>query len=413
MKLIPFSGQYLRLHEQLPFGIRDDAGRLLLAAGRLVESSEMLAELRGQSLFCDESESAEWHRRLAAVMDQMLRQGVALKEVAGARPDALTRETKVAQELSLTETWQELVMHLDQALRDIRPDGDWLQRVLGVHARVRQLAQTRLDASLYHLVYAAGHSTEKYSCHHSLLSLLISEQAAAMLGWPAPWLDSLGRAALTMNVAMVKLQDQLAMTLHPPSPDVRAEINAHAATGARMLKRAGLADELACSVVALHHDGSQAELPLADLPPERQLARLLRRVDIFTAKISRRASRQPMSPVQAAREACMGPAGVPDEIGGALLKAVGLYPPGSFVELACGEIGIVVARGRRANLPYVASLISAAGNVLGEPALRDSIESRFAVKGAVPPSQVKVRPPHERLWAMRHGQQAPILTSKV
>lgn len=413
MKLIAFSGQYLRLNETLPFGIRDDAGRLLLAAGRVVDSSEVLEDIRGQALFCDESESAEWHRRLGAVMDQMLRQGVALKEVAQARPDAAQREAKAAKELTLTEMWQQLVMHLDQALRDVRPDGDWLQRVLGVHSRVRLLSQRRLDASLYYLIYAATHSTEKYSCHHALLSLLISEQAATMLGWQQPWIESLGRAALTMNVAMVKLQDQLALTLHPPTPDMRAEINAHAVTGARILKRAGLDDDLTCSVVALHHDGSQAERPLAELPAERQLARLLHRVDIFAAKISRRASRSPMSPVQAAREACMGPAGVPDEIGGALLKAVGLYPPGSFVELACGEVGIVVARGRRANLPYVASLISVAGNVLGEPALRDTIETRFAVKSAVPPGQVKVRPPHERLLAMRYGQQASILTSKA
>jgi hypothetical protein len=70
-----------------------------------------------------------------------------------------------------------------------------------------------------------------------------------------------------------------------------------------------------------------------------------------------------------------------------------------------------VARGRRANLPYVASLISASGNVLGEPALRDSIEPRFAVKSAVPPNLVKVRPPHERLLAMRSGLQSASLAS--
>jgi hypothetical protein len=108
-----------------------------------------------------------------------------------------------------------------------------------------------------------------------------------------------------------------------------------------------------------------------------------------------------MSPVQAAREACLGAAGVPDEIGSALLKGVGLYPPGSFVELASGELGLVVARGRRANVPYVAALVSAAGTPLGEPALRDTLEGRFAVKGAVPPARVKVRPPHERLLLMR------------
>jgi len=293
------------------------------------------------------------------------------------------------------------VSQLDGALRDAREGTDWRSRLFSVHGRARQLYQRRPDASLYHLVYEAGHSTAKYSAHHALTTLLMCEQAAAVLGWQQPWIDSLGRAALTMNVAMLRLQDQLASSQLPPTAEMRAEIDAHPEGGARLLQAAGLTDPLCLAVVRLHHDGADPDSPLAALPPERQLARLLRRVDIFSAKISRRASRAPMSPVQAAREACLGVNNVPDEIGGALLKAVGLYPPGSFVELVNGELGIVLARGRRANLPFVATLVSASGNPLGEPALRDTIDRRFAVKGAVPTSTVKVRPPHDRLLAMR------------
>ncbi len=68
----------------------------------------------------------------------------------------------------------------------------------------------RPDGSLYYLVFEAGHSTVKYSCSHALLTLLICEQAAPLLGWSQAWVDSVGRAALTMNVAMMRLQDQLA-----------------------------------------------------------------------------------------------------------------------------------------------------------------------------------------------------------
>jgi hypothetical protein len=124
-------------------------------------------------------------------------------------------------------------------------------------------------------------------------------------------------------------------------------------------------------------------------------------VDIFAAQISLRASRPPVSPVTAAREACLAASGVPDEIGGALLRAVGLYPPGSFVELASGEIGIVVARGRRANLPQVAALLSHSGSLIAEPLLRDTMDRRYAAKSAVAPSRVRVIPPHERLLALR------------
>jgi hypothetical protein len=404
MKLVPFSKQYLRVGEPLPFGLRDDAGRLLLSAGVRVREAEQLRVLATQDLYADEFEAADWYRRLAAAMDVRLRQNATLKEVVSALPERQSKDAQVERRRPLTDEWMDTVLALDTALRDVsegRAEAEGLARVAATHARARSLMQRRPDGSLYLLVYQAGHGTEKYSAHHAVLSMLVCELAAPLLGWSASEVDAVGRAALLMNVAMLRLQDQLAATQIALTPDVRAEISNHPAKGASMLARAGLADELVIDVVRRHHDAGDMATPLADLQPAARLARLLRRVDIFTAKLSCRAARSPMSPVQAAREACLGPAGVPDEIGGALLKAVGLYPPGSFVELANGEIGIVLARGRRANLPYVASLVNGVGAPLGEPALRDTIDRRHAVKGAVPPSAVRVRPPHEKLLAMR------------
>ena len=168
-----------------------------------------------------------------------------------------------------------------------------------------------------------------------------------------------------------------------------------------MLREAGFSDPDWIEIVRLHHDDSQKARPLDGLGPVQRASRLLRRVDIFTAKMSRRFTRGPMSPVQAAREACLGANGVPDEIGAALLKAVGLYPPGCWVELVGGEIGIVVARGPRANLPVVAVLIGADGAPRGQPAMRDSNDRRYAVRGAVNAESIRINPPHEALMA-RH-----------
>lgn len=402
MKLVPLASHHLRLNEPLPFGVRDASGRLLLGAGHVLESRAELEDLQSSALFVDESETADWNRRVAAAMDQALRSGASLKEVAAARPDPAAKDQPAAPKpLSLVEAWQELVLHLESALRDARPGTDWRNRLQSVHTRARLLAQRRPDASLYWLVYESAHNSDHYSCTHALLTLLIAEQAAAMLGWDEGWVESLGKAALTMNVGMMRLQDQLANSALPPSAEVRRQIAEHPQVGARQLEAAGLVDPLCLQVVELHHDNSRAADALASLPPAFQLARLLRRVDIFGAKMSRRASRPPMSPLQAAREACLGQTGVPDEIGGALLKAVGLYPPGCFVELVSGEVGIVIKRGRRANLPVVASLVSASGNVMGEPLVRDTLDPKHQVKQALPPLQVKVRPQHDRLLALR------------
>jgi HD-GYP domain-containing protein (c-di-GMP phosphodiesterase class II) len=330
----------------------------------------------------------------------MLRRNAPLKSIADARPDE-RHEGAAGFDASLPDEWEGLCVLLDRALREARPAPEFLARIRLVHERAIRLADGQVDASLYHLVHLAGHVVDKYSSHHALLVQLVCAQAAQLLGWPAAEQRSLGLAALTMNVSMTALQDHLAVSDRPLTAAMREQIQQHAVQGAMLLQQAGADDKLWVDTVRLHHDRGDGQLPLRELPDERRLARLLRRADIFTAKISCRRTRAPLSPVQAAREACLGSDGVPDEVGAALLRATGLYPPGSYVELANGERGIVVARGRRANLPWVASLVAPSGLALGEPALRDTVDARYAVRAAVARHLVKVRPDHARIMALR------------
>ena len=399
MKLIAFSAEHLRLQAPLPFGLRDASGRLLLSAGASITQANQLHDLRSLPLFADEHEANEWRRQLGAAVGTMLRQNAPLKTIAELHPGE-TPDT-ASHEASLPEQWDSLVSLLDLALREARPAAGLLARLGQVQDRAVRLGQRQLDASLYHLIHTAAQSYQRYSSHHALLVMLVCDQAAQLLGWTPVQVASLGSAALSMNVAMAALQDQLAASDTPLTDAMRDQIRSHAARSADALQAAGVHDALWLEAVRLHHDRGDVRAPLAALSEGQRLARLLRRTDIFTAKISRRRTREPMSPVQAAREACLGGDGVPDEVGGALLRATGLYPPGSWVELANGERGIVVARGRRANLPWVASLVSPSGMALGEPALRDTLEARFAVRCAVAAAQMKVRPDHARILALR------------
>lgn len=404
VNLVPFSKQYLRLNEALPFGLRDAGGRLLLAAGSRVDRVDVLEELRGAELYAEENESSDWRRRLGGAMDAMLLRNAPLGRIADARPDTPTREeTSSLRQFTLRfgEQWDELASSLDALLRDPVADRNWQQRLHALCDRVRAVSERRLDDSLYHLIYTAGHSTEHYSSHHALLCLLVARETARLLELDAVLVDSLEHAALTMNLSIRRLQDMLAAHAPTITAAMRAELDHHPEKSAQMLAHAGVTDLAWLEIVKLHHDDSRKALPLAALSGAQQAARLLRRVDIFTAKLSRRATRVPATPVQAAREACIGADGVPDEIGSALLKAVGLYPPGSFVALANGETGIVIGRGRRANLPVVAALVAGSGAPLGTPALRDTLDKRYAVKSAVSVTAVKVIPPHDRLMMMR------------
>lgn len=403
MKLVPFSPQHLRLNDPLPFGLREASGRLLLAAGQQISKAERLEELARQPLFAEESESSAWYKRLTAAMDQALRRGATLSEVASTRPEALVRPSNpmAVAPLSLADAWYELVGNLDQALREVAEGSEGLGRTDAVLAKVRTLAERRPDASLMHLIFEATQSVERYSCRHALLACLVVELTVPVLGWSSEEREALGRAALLMNVGMLGLQDQLAGSALPPTPAMREAIEQHPSRGAALLRAAGCTDELLIATVADHHRPATAHPPLDSADAASRCIALLSLVDVTTALFSQRVSRPAMAPAQALRDACRGPDGKPVALAPALVRALGLYPPGSFVELVGGEVAMVLRRGKVATQPEVGLLTRPDGMPLGEPSARDTSDKRFAVKGPLDHRNLRVRPPIAKLIALR------------
>jgi hypothetical protein len=67
------------------------------------------------------------------------------------------------------------------------------------------------------------------------------------------------------------------------------------------------------------------------------------------------------------------------------------------VRLATGEVGVVLARGGKANEPRVAALVGASGMALAEPVLRETWHTNRAVTGAVAVEEIRVRIRHEQV----------------
>ncbi|HEV7914080.1 MAG TPA: hypothetical protein VGP22_09950, partial [Albitalea sp.] len=117
----------------------------------------------------------------------------------------------------------------------------------------------------------------------------------------------------------------------------------------------------------------------------------IQRADIFAARLSPRRMRQAMAATAAAKAAYLDENQQAGAAGAAIIKAVGIYPPGSHVRLASSEVAVVLRRGRRANEPVVASVIGKSGTPLGEPAVRDTRMKPHAISAGVAPHEVKVR----------------------
>lgn len=401
MAHIPLSPEHLRLRDPLPFGVYDGNGMLLLPARAVIQDDAKLALLQGKRLFVDEDESYRWRSSFKSTVGSLIRSNASLQHIAIGNLRRERADPAQTRRDSLTDSWHQLMQQLSGALRSAtaQPVG-WLEQVQQAREQARAVAERCAHAPIFLLVQHALHSEEQYSSQHAMLCALVCERVAQVLGWPAEEVDSLVMAALTMNVATTVLQDNLAKQRLPLTPDQRERIAGHGLQSSTLLAAAGVQDARWLKAVRLHHDRSLLERPLAALDAASRLARLLGTVDRYTAKISRRSNRAPMSPLAAARSACVGADGQPDELGSALVKALGMYPPGCYVQLANGEVGVVLARGARANEPQVAALVGSSGMALSAPVLRDTAQAARAVTGAVAPDAVKVRTQPEQLLAL-------------
>lgn len=295
----------------------------------------------------------------------------------------------VSQLRPLLDQWERLTTKAPTLLRQGAYDNDWLCQVQAFAGAVRQVMQQDADVALFVALQSNALSVDHYSENHAVTCLVLGELAALWMEWTEHERDTLAWAALTMNVSMTTLQDTLAEQSHALSANQRQRIDTHAEQSVQLLRNAGVQDALWLEVVGQHHT-AQKPLASSEADPVPRLAELLRRVDVYTAKLSRRANRDSVTPAKAARDACLGPDGHPDHIGATLLRVAGLYPPGTYVELANGETAVVIRRGEKAHTPSVASVRAANWALISPPQFRDTSRPIFAVRRGVDPSQVRV-----------------------
>lgn len=299
----------------------------------------------------------------------------------------------------LVEAWQDLKMNFAVLMGAFKADAAWLGRLEAASESVRVLLAQDADVALYLLLQTATHEIEHYSSHHAMLCAAVSHLCSAWFDWPVDERRSLFAAALTMNIGMQSVQDAMAKQSSPPSQDQRRRIDEHPVRSAELLRSAGVTDGLWIDVVLRHHQPIDDRGPSDPLQASQRLALLLHRIDVFTAKLSRRQSRTAASATVAAREACLDASGYPDATGATILRILGLYPPGSYVRLVNAELAVVTRRGSKAHAPVVASLRRADGTPFARPLRRDTGDRAYAVERSAKADELKIVVNHERVLA--------------
>jgi HD-GYP domain-containing protein (c-di-GMP phosphodiesterase class II) len=387
--LIHLPARSLRPGMTLPYDVYDAGGHLLFARGQVLHDSPLVRSLVEGGAWVNAEATIEYQRALAHRLDTLVMQDVPLADIAKADTRfKLDAPAPARLELGPREIWSDLLLRTHTLLREEEP-ADFPARL----AQIRDAALKRLhaqpDGTLLLLVFESSQEFGDYSARHALLTLVLCDMVARQLQLVPPLREALQGAALTMNYGASDAHDRLAAQVGAATPAQRQAVAQHGERAAASLARVGITDEAWLTAVRLHHEAGPG--PLAARGDGDKLARLLRRIDIFGARLSPRRSRQAMSGAAAARAVFLDELGQPDEAGAALIKAVGLYPPGSLVRLSNGEVGMVFKRGFSANEPLVAALIGKSGAPLSAPVPRDTRLASQAIAASLAPAELKLR----------------------
>ena len=396
MHLVPVSVESIKIGQPLPFPLMDKDGVLLAKRSFVIGSREDLLDFsnRGGGLFIDVADSEAHHRAYVGQLNGMVRDGRSLGEIAGAKISLKKADAREEEDTEHPD-WLDLQVQGNTLLRDGQHT-HFLERLERLHNQLDVQSHRNPDGTLFALIHLSTTETRMYSATHAMLvSVMCGLAAREVLNWPPAVEAMVCKAALTMNLGMTELQDRLASQTDPITPTQRRQIDEHPTRSMEKLMALGVTDAIWLQAVAQHH--TQASGPLGTRTPAERLARLIQRADMFAARLAPRASRVPVAPAAAMQACYFDENRQIDEAGAALIKAVGIYQPGSFVKLLSDEIGIVVKRGLNTATPKVAVLINRNGMPTVEPMVRDTSLRDYKVVASVPHRDVRVQINLERL----------------
>lgn len=379
MKLLRLPRSKVQLGAPLPWNVRDEQCHLLLSRGHVIESEEQLDALLQRGAFVDVEE----------VRSSLL----------VAHPG---QHQAAAAPANLFAYWDQTTDELKKLLTHIEKQADFSDHVDRLARHIVELVDLNPDYGIYRCVRQDHEQHFYYGYLHAVHVATLAILMARHLEWGTGRMMSLVKAALTMNLSILDLQGKIASHDDPVTDKLRAMIRQHPAESVALLEKAGVKDADWLSAIAQHHerrDGSGYPSGCTDIC---DMAAALRVADVFIAKISPHTLRPTLSPQEAVRDLYREDQGGP--LSTAVIKAFGIYPPGDFVKLASGELGIVVQRTENSKAPIVASITDTNGHPVTRTLRHDTSQAEFAIQGRVTDKALLKHLAPERLYGFSKAQ---------
>jgi HD-GYP domain-containing protein (c-di-GMP phosphodiesterase class II) len=381
VRVRPVVADEVELGSPLAWSVYDRDGKLLFVQGMVLTSPAHVALVLERGMLVPDTDATA---------------GVLVPEFDHLADGAETPETPddagedappAAPEPPVFREMQKLRREL-RALHDelLQRSGEPLtERLFELALRLRALVARDADAALAAMQLEVGDDGQVARILHAatLCELLVRAR-----GWDEVESLSVIAAALTYDIALNPFADAMNQQQTELSADQRLVIAGHPQAGVELLQEAGVEDPVWLAAVLQHHeriDGSGYPTGLSGDAISRG-ARKLAIADIYSAMVRPRAYREAVHARHALRSLFLERGKAVDEsLASLLVREIGVFPPGTPVRLANGEVGVVLRRGRGATRPIVARLINANGTLAALAAQRDSAVPGYAITETVPP----------------------------
>ena len=359
----------MQVGDALPFTVYDRTGKALLVKGQVIDSDLMLSRLQERGMVEDKVSGAR--SESTRLEEQRAKAALAME-----RPSVRLRDAQ--DELTL--------LHRDLLAGTVQ---DAPARVTSLAANLRDSYDQDPEQAMGLLqLEATDHRLSRRLMHAAVLSLVLAQPS----GLPKEHHLSLMCAALTFDLALSPISEQLAAQTTPLSEVQWRAIQSHTLDSVALLERCGVSDTFWLNAVRDHHErvdgtGYPRGLRGEDVTIE---ARILGIVDIYSAMIRPRAYRDAQPSRVALRDIFLERGQRIDErLATMFIKELGVYPPGTMVRLANGEIAVVVRRSSDGAHPQLRCVIGRDGTPLAFPQVRDSHNPDTAIAEIVSASQYR------------------------
>ncbi|MBN7768772.1 phosphohydrolase [Marinobacter daepoensis] len=370
--LIRIAPGALTIGKPLPWDVFDGDGNILLRQGYVIQTNSQLEQLfeRGRFKPRNIEKPGEEVVEAAGNCNPFADYGALLNALESTL-EAITSGDPTAQKRLL-----ELSQRLDNACEEA-PDA---------------------TLALIHL-YSISPTIHEQILFYGILCHLVARQ----FGLDNKRASVLGAAALTANLALVPVADQLNASNKVLTDEQRAVIRRHPTRSIEALKAAGITNPLLLRIIAQHHEQADGSgypngLSGADILPEAEILALSER---YVAMITRRAYRKRMNIAEARKLiATLADGKFRPAIPRALLQVLGDHPPGMLVRLVNNEVGVVTRRAVLARGPFVQAIFDTHGNRYNGTLERDTSMLEYNVRS---PEEPEILPSIDvsLLWGFR------------